>query len=69
MSTLGIAGAVVFLLFGVGGIIFFYFMILLGIGERYYIVAGASGVFIGIAIIIGLEDIKKNNTENDGCSR
>jgi uncharacterized membrane protein len=69
MSTLGVAGTVVFLLFGVGGIIFFYFMTMNGFSERFYTVALVSGAFIAFAIIIGIEDRKKNNTENDGCSR
>ena len=61
MSTLGIAGAVVSLLLGVGGWIFFYFTVMMGAGESYYIVAGASGVFIALGIIIGIEDRKRSN--------
>jgi hypothetical protein len=40
-----------------------------GFSERFYTVALVSGAFIAFAIIIGIEDRKKNNTENDGCSR
>ena len=63
MSTLGIAGAVVSLLLGVGGLIFFYFTVMLGAGESYYIVAGASGFLIGLAILIGVKDRPKPNTK------
>jgi len=85
MSTLGIAGAVGSLLLGVSCLIFFYVTVVFRAGESHYvelgsfwfligyessyIVAGASGVFIALGIIIAIEDRKRSNKTGTAFSK